>query len=266
MQISTVTYMSPAFKRVYRASGYCRTVGVLGARSKSSQVLVPVDLPVKAKVRAVEGAGAPWSSKDNPEWAELAEKLWKVYAPEVEVSAEIIFDKGFPVQHHGYMIEEAAVIAAVTAVTSAVEVSLDASGLTRAEAALWLPTGLAHGTPVRTRKNGESEVLDWNRYRWVWARGGVEGAGMNIFGDVRGAFPGGFVGESEAVSIFQESNPGCLFVLGGVSEGDDMAALYPMDTNLADLGDAVKSSGKALGREWLVHTARSSVPTAERPE
>lgn len=258
--------MSRAFQRVYRASGYCRTVGIFGARSKSSQVLVPVDLPVKAKVRAVEGDGAAWSSKDDPEWAELAEKLWKVYAPEAKVSAEITFDKGFPVRHHGYMIEEAAVIAAVKAVASAMEVSLDPSRLTSAESTLWLPTGLAHGTPVRASKSGKSEVLDWDRYRWVWARGGAEGAGKKVFGDVEGSFPEGFVGGSQAVTTFQESNPGCLFVLGGLSEGDDMAALYPMSTKLTDLEDAVKRSAKALGQEWLVHTARSSVPAEERPE
>ena len=261
--LRTVLAMASHFKRVYRSNGYCRTAGVLGARSENGQVIFPIEHPIRASVRESEAAENNWSSALNPEWAELASQLWAHYSPDAAITGTVAFDTGVPDRHNGLMVKQAAAIAAVKAVASATETPINCARLTEAESKLWLPTGLAHGAPVRTSATGSSEVLSWDRWLWVWAKPvGTAPTSEEAFGDVDGTYMAGFTGASQSSENFKEVLDGCDHIIGGFTEGTPMAALFDIGrTSFDEIRSLVSKASSALGPQWYVQPGRSSVPS-----
>lgn len=270
--------MSSHFAKVWKATGYCRTNGVLVAADYNRRIWLPVERLVSAATKTLVGVhDGRWTAlnPDQQDWVDQARLMATELGvgPDVKASFTFRYDGG---RNSGLHVGRAASIAAVRAVCAAIEHPAHPAAMTAAEGSLDWTSGLAWGS-AGVASTGAYEVLGTERYIWVYAHPASEPNLAGEFADVDAVINAkGTLAErlsqvkaspnhaGEGLREFAlEAGLTPLAVVGGLGPEHPAALLLERDHLLTPQAQVVCIRLREhLGPDWTVGISQSAVPTS----
>lgn len=260
--------MTTVGKRIYKATGYCRPAGVLVSRSDEHSVWLPVERPVRSRVRVIVlGDDEPsiWQAGNaQEEVVQHAREIFQRcgFTHNLRVHVDVLSAVG---AYNGIRVARAEALATVRAVARALEEQLSDEKITACESIGVDKTGLLTGK--LTLGGQQVRTLEVPRYTWLYVRQHSEGDLNASFGDPERAFENFPHVAREDSQLTELLARACsdhhltpVAIVGGHTDNEPAAALMDWDTmGSADLKAAVNFLRKNLSDTHLAGLARSAV-------